>query len=889
MDQNQLAWAMLESAGAGMYAIDRAGQCTFINRAAESMLGFTREECLGKDMHTLIHAHYQDGRHYPVEDCPIYAAGRTGSGIHADDEIVWRKDGSLLPVEYFAEPLRLNGETVGTIVTIQDITERKRAAAALLESDRRLRSVMDSLTAFVGLMTPDGILLDVNRASLQAINAAPGDVIGKPAWDGYWWSFSTAAVNQIKQMVATARTGKPARADVRARVGEGRYLVVDLSIVPITDAAGQVTALVPCGIDITDRYAAEQAVVRSEERFRSLVSATAAITWSTSPRGEFQPPQMGWCTFTGQTPDEYCGNGWLNAIHVDDRERTLKGWKAALAAAGTFEIEHRIRRADGTYRDMRSRVVPLLQDGQIREWAGLCVDVTDLRSAQAELAEANQAKSQFLANMSHELRTPLNAIIGYSEMLQEDAVDREPQQIVSDLKKVSAAGKHLLSLINGVLDLSKIEAGKMDLFVEDFDVAALVQEISATLQAVIARNGNELVVEVADAIGAMRSDITKVRQCLYNLLSNAAKFTENGRITLQAQPVRDSDLISFCVTDSGKGIAADQLGRLFQPFSQADASTSKKHGGTGLGLAITKRFAEMLGGSITVQSQLGAGATFTLTLPRTAPVAHPDSNSSEGIVPLSTTNAPLVLVIDDDPAARDLMERHLSKEGFATISAGNGEVGLELARKSRPNLITLDINMPGMDGWSVLQRLKADPELCDTPVVIATVIENRNLGYLLGAFDYLVKPIDREALNHTLRRLELNVPSRALIVDDDEGSRLLVRSALERQGWTVVEAEDGLLGLQALDQTQPELIVVDLLMPRLDGFGFAGAVRSKPEYDSTPMIVLTAKDLTPQERDRLSGSVESVISKNSYSTDVLTRLIRQALRPKRKPQHPWAM
>ncbi len=379
-----------------------------------------------------------------------------------------------------------------------------------------------------------------------------------------------------------------------------------------------------------------------------------------------------------------------------------------------------------------------------------------------QLEIASQHKSTFLANMSHELRTPLNAIIGYSEMLQEDAADLNADGLVPDLKKVNAAGKHLLELINSILDLSKIEAGKMELNLEDFSVAQMVEDIAALVQPLAEKNGNRL--EVACDVETMHADLTKVRQVLFNLLSNACKFTERGKVSLavRREDSGDGAWLSFSVTDTGIGLNAEQIGRLFQEFSQADISTTRKYGGTGLGLAVSRRLCRLMGGEITVTSEPGKGSIFTVRLPV-------DVRRIAETTAAAVGNAGTVLVIDDEAVVRELMQRFLSKEGFRVLTAANGEDGLRLAREQRPDAITLDVMMPGMDGWAVLSALMADLTLADIPVIMLTIVDDKRMGYALGASEYLTKPIDRARLIAVLTKYRRDLP--VLVVDDDEGVR----------------------------------------------------------------------------------------------------------------------
>jgi signal transduction histidine kinase/DNA-binding response OmpR family regulator len=491
-------------------------------------------------------------------------------------------------------------------------------------------------------------------------------------------------------------------------------------------------------------------------------------------------------------------------------------------------------------------------------------------AARAAAEEANQTKSAFLASMSHELRTPLNAIIGYSEMLQDEARDDGNEGYLPDLGKILNSGRHLLELINGVLDLAKIESGKMDVYLEDVDVAELVRGVEGTLQPLVRNSENQLEMSGLDALGSMRSDVTKLRQILFNLLSNACKFTKHGRIRLEAERAKEAgeDWLRFRVSDTGVGITGEQLERIFDEFSQADASTTKEYGGTGLGLPITKKFCEMLGGSITATSEPGVGSCFEVRLPARAPTPAAEEAPAAAASEARTH----VLVIDDDPAARDLIGRFLVAEGFGVRTATSGEDGLRLAREEPPDLITLDVVMPQMDGWSVLQQLKAEPALAEIPVILVTITDDRNLGYALGAAEYLTKPVDWDQLGAVLRRYaDAGEEPLALVVDDEADARDMLRRGLERAGWRVAEAENGRVALERVAEAPPRLILLDLMMPEMDGFEFVVQLRRNEAWWSIPVLVITAMELTADDRARLEGNVARIIQKGSYGRDELLR------------------
>ena len=498
-----------------------------------------------------------------------------------------------------------------------------------------------------------------------------------------------------------------------------------------------------------------------------------------------------------------------------------------------------------------------------------------------ELAEASQHKSQFLANMSHELRTPLNAIIGVSEMLREDA--EAAKQDTEPLDRVLGAGRHLLALINDILDLSKIEAGRMELQLESFALAPLIANVVKTIEPLAAKNANQVTVHCDPAIGTLHADQMRLRQALLNLLSNANKFTDHGTITIDTRQREEEgrDWVTISVTDTGIGMTAEQMGKLFQEFSQADASTTRKYGGTGLGLAISKRFCQMMGGDITVESAPGRGSTFTIRLPRMvqsdealvtetrraarAQPARPIAGEADG---------PLILIVDDDATVRELVERHLERSGFAVVTASGGREGLRLVRELRPAAVTLDILMPDLDGWTVLAAIKGDPALSGTPVVLMSIVDQKNRGYALGAADYLVKPVDRAKLVETLTGICGATAGRVLLVDDDEVVRRSVCQALEPIGWKVTEAENGQDAIESLTATRPDVIILDLMMPKMDGFEFLDELRGRPDWQDIPVVVITAKDLTDEDRNRLNGGVERIIQKSDRD-EMLRQLSRE--------------
>jgi GAF domain-containing protein/DNA-binding response OmpR family regulator len=504
----------------------------------------------------------------------------------------------------------------------------------------------------------------------------------------------------------------------------------------------------------------------------------------------------------------------------------------------------------------------------------------EIQDKSRQLAEASQHKSQFLANMSHELRTPLNAIIGVTEMLREDA--EALKQDVEPLDRVLGAGRHLLALINDILDLSKIEAGRMELNLETFALGPLIDGVVKTIEPLAAKNGNQVAVHCDAGMGTMHADQMRLRQALLNLMSNANKFTDKGTVTIDAHQGQENgrDWVTLSVADTGIGMTQEQMGKLFQEFSQASSKTASKYGGTGLGLVISRKFCQMMGGDITVKSTPGEGSTFTIRLPRMLQGEQAMASVSpvEPIHPIAEdAEEPLVLVVDDDATARELVQRHLERAGFAVVTARGGQEGLRLVRELRPAAVTLDIMMPDLDGWTVLAAIKGDPALASIPVVLMSIVDQKNRGYALGAADYLVKPVDRSKLVATLNGICGSTGGHALLVDDDEVVRRGVRQALEPIGWRVTEAGDGQEAVALLTFARPDVIILDLMMPKMDGFEFMDELRGRPDHQDIPVVVITAKDLTDEDRDRLNGGVERIIQKSDRD-EMLRQLSREVSR-----------
>jgi PAS domain S-box-containing protein len=676
----------------------------------------------------------------------------------------------------------------------------------------------------------------------------------------------------------------------------------------------------------------EDKIQRAESRYRTLVEQLPAVTFMAAlDEGEnelYVSPQIE--SLLGFSQKQWLEDPilWYRQLHPDDRVRWHSEFAQTCATGKHFRSEYRFVARDGRVVWVHGEAKVVRDDhGSPLYLQGIAFDITARKNAEeavhrakdelerrvyertAELARANevlqqeigererveevlrrvnadlvlaheraveasQVKSTFLANMSHELRTPLNAIIGYSELLQELAAKQIAKDPTADLEKINRAGKHLLTIINDILDLSKIEAGKVQLMPEHFHVAELIREMENIVTPLVAKNANSLEIVGDLGFGTMYTDLTRLRQCLLNLLSNACKFTRHGTVVLRvARETRpDADWVVFSVRDSGIGMTPEQVGRLFQAFTQADATTTRKYGGTGLGLAITKKISQMLGGDVEVESTVGEGSTFSMSIPASlgpspaAAVTHAAAGQPALVADEQAPRPgyPTVLVIDDDPTVHELTSRFLTGEGFNVAHAANGVDGLRLARELRPRAITLDVMMPGMNGWSTLRALRSDPVLSSIPVILLTVVDDRGRGFALGASDYLTKPIDKSLLLGLLAKLKTPArPRSVLLIEDDDDTRSLLRRLLEQDGWMVREAVNGRDGLDRLAEETPGLILLDLMMPEMDGFEFVANLQRTSVGRSLPVVVVTAKDITEEDLRRLRGYTQRVLRKDA--------------------------
>jgi PAS domain S-box-containing protein len=633
--------------------------------------------------------------------------------------------------------------------------------------------------------------------------------------------------------------------------------------------------------EIIERHQVEQALRQSEAKYRHIINAAADAIISLDEQGRVCEFNHAAEEMFGIAKEDIIGHPLTPIIPPHLRDRHTAGLQHYLATGQRrlphwYNIELPGWKRDGGEFPLEISF-SLLEAGEQKFLTGVLREITERKRVEDELRQAREhaesatlAKSAFLANMSHELRTPMNAIIGFTRLVMRRTQDILPQRQYENLERILVSAEHLLNLINDILDLSKIEAGHMDLHPVCFPLAPLIDACLQTMGPIVQSKPIQFVKEVDPTLPLLYTDQIKVQQILVNLLSNAVKFTASGTVTIRAR--YQDEQLTIAVSDTGIGIPAEVLAHIFTEFRQVDSSSTRQYGGTGLGLSISRRLAQLLGGDITVQSVVGAGSTFTFTLP-----LRDDSTTTAinlDVIPLPPERpdprAPdkIILAIDDDPDVVYLLQENLAESGYSVIGATSGKEGLERARVLRPFAITLDILMPHKDGWQTLYELKSEVATRDIPIIVLSIVDNKALGYRLGACDYLLKPFSRDMILAALMR----VPAprhRLLVVDDDPQIIDMVRQFLDGEPYEVVAAADGRAALDAIAQQQPDIILLDLLMPRLDGFEVIEYLRQETPYRPLPIIVLTAKTLTPTERAVLDQSVRTVIQKRGLDRDLL--------------------
>jgi len=884
--------------------LDTTGHVTTWNSAAEGINGYKAEEIIGQ--------HFS--RFYTDEDIKAGKPGRElfeAARVGGLEDEGWRvrKDGSQFWANVVITAMHdKDGRLRGFGKVTRDITERKHSEDAIRalneqlvqlvadrtasnadqgEQKRLVESLLQNLSDMgVGLLlSTSGTAESFNDAFARMAGYGPGQGPLPPLAK----LIAPEYMDQFRERLAArvAGVGDVVIQEWEIIARDGRRIPVEsISRSELIDGQQHSVAIV---LDITSRKKAERALAGSQARLQAIIdtSLTAIVTMDNQGVITDWNPQAE-ATF-GWPRREIVGKVLADTIIPPQYRGAHRAGLARYLASGEGPVLGNVLELTGLGKDGREFPIELAislasAPGGEPLFVGFVRDITTrkesevaIRDLNTELQIATQHKSEFLANMSHELRTPLNAILGFSELMLDDTSDRyDAKTRQKFLAQINSSGKHLLSLINDILDLSKVEAGQMTLNLETVSIVDVVREVLSIIEPLATKKRIRISADVAGA-GQLDADAGKLKQMLLNLVSNAVKFTpEVGLVTIEVQRLQNA--IEISVADTGIGIAESDLGRLFKEFLQLETGAGRHQEGTGLGLALTKRLAELHGGDIGVVSEPGKGSTFTIRLP-----LRPADAALRAPIPAPATSGdarPLVLVVEDNHQAAELLVRQLDGGGFRAEVALSGTEALAKAREIRPIAITLDILLPGIDGWDVLEQLKRDEATRDIPVVVISVLDRPELGRALGAMDYFVKPVDGKALlarlsEYTFMSRVGTEVTRVLLVDDEPANLQWLEGVLKPAGFSVISAHGGREGIDLARENLPHLILLDLMMPNVSGFDVVEALHEDEATRSIPIMILTAKDLTDDDKRLLNGHVAAIVARRSTAaTDLVGWLNR---------------
>lgn len=873
----ELVRTIAENSTQALVMMNEHGYVTYCNQVLLDLTGYSREEISSAPLHNLLHHHYSDGRPYPICECPINRALREDYSVRNHEDLFFRKDGTTFEVSCAISPIIKNGTPFSTVIEVRDITQQNAAKRELLNRESHLRRVIDHMIGFVGVLDIDGTLLEANATALEGGGVSRDDVIGRPFWDCVWWSHDEDIRQRLREAFQKAVSGEVVRYDVEIMMAGDSRLIIDFMLMPVHDHEGNITHVIPSGMDISARKQYELDLRLSTQRLQTAAEATGFAAISVNMHsGEIElSPEFNRIVGYSEDHDFEMVPGVVPAfVYPEDAATVLRHYRDAQRLTnenGAAGCDYRIQRPDGEIRWVRLRTKTLFSDkGEPVQIIGTLLDITQQHDTEEELKEARDraeaataSKSEFLANMSHEIRTPMSAILGYADILSQHLRDPDDLNCVSIIR---SNGTFLLDIINDILDISKIEAGKIELSKKVFRIDQLVSDLQSLINVRAVERGIGFSVHVDGLIPErIKTDPKRLKQILINLIGNAVKFTESGfvKMIIGHRAHADAPQMHFDIIDTGIGISEQDQNKLFQSFSQADTSVNRKFGGTGLGLMISQRLARMLGGEIEVESTLGIGSTFSLTIAieQIENAAMVERISLEALPALTETppEPPLrlagrFLVVDDRREIRFIAQHFIEEAGGTVFVGESGQDAIEAVRTAQQegqpfDLLIIDMQMPILSGYEAVRRLRSTG--VEMPIIALTAHSmdgDREACLAAGCTDHIPKPLDRHAFIQLLHRHLPNAPSpgqfkrqRILIVEDGRQAAEAMSRLLTHKGHEVRLAFDGQSGIELAASFEPHILLLDLGLPDMSGFEALKALREIPALDATQFIAATGQ------------------------------------------------
>lgn len=878
---------ILETLPAALFTVDEKKNVTSWNREAERITGYTSEEVIGKpcELFMMSPCNVSCGLYDPAVETPIFGKECTLKKKDGESRIVF-KNAVLLTDQA--------GSIIGGIESFIDITENR-------EVERQYQSLVENLNDVIFNINLEGTITFMSPVVTQMLGFEPDELINR----NFTEFIHPDDLPGLMTSMGETLSGVLEPYEFRIKHIAGHYIDVRSSS-RIIYQDEEPSGLSGVMTNITKRKQAEAEVQKNLHFLHELLDTIPAPVFYKDTDGRYLGCNKEFAAALGYGSDEIVGQTVFDIFPSDLAEKYHEKDQELYKQGGPQRFESQVKHVDGSQHDVIFHKAPFSGvNGTIEGLIGVILDITDQKQTESEqkhlneilieraaelkishqeitrlkvlAEEANRSKSEFLANMSHEIRTPMNGILGFAELLLEEELPEEQEEAV---RTIYHSGQALLNLINDILDLSKVESGMMEIHEEEFFLLELLNSSLAVSRPRAIEKGLDYELDIQTNIPTrIVCDQDKMRQILINLIGNAVKFTESGAVTVSVRVTQKDENDTFLdvqVADTGPGIHKEKLDTIFEPFTQADASSTKKYAGTGLGLSITKKLVDLLGGDILVSSQPGEGSVFTVTIP-IGMVSQEDTWRIPGKL------SEKILVVEDDPSTLKLYQRYLEKNEYDVVITSYGRQTLELARQHMPCLIILDIVLPDISGWQVLKELKEDKTVRDIPVVIASILSEKNKAISLGAIDYIKKPISGGGLVKKIEKMiqpkHGTTKMKIMVVDDDEPVLEFLIEMLVTEGFDVKGFQDPNAAIDHLKtgEQHPDVILLDIFMPEMDGFDVMSIIKEQPSLRDIPIIFITGREMTGKDFSKMDGISHTLLDKSSLTSEVVLNEINRTL------------